>query len=110
VVAEQAPAYCLSWKAGSVVETESANTIADGLAVRRPLAPNVAAIRHLVDEVETVSEQGMKEAMALLESRERVIAEPAGAAAAAALLKHPERGGAIVALVTGCNVAPSSRS
>ena len=110
VVAEQAPAYCLSWKAGSVVETESANTIADGLAVRRPLAPNVAAIRHLVDEVETVSEQGMKEAMALLESRERVIAEPAGAAATAALLKHPERGGAIVALVTGCNVAPSSRS
>jgi [ribosomal protein S5]-alanine N-acetyltransferase len=105
VVADQAPAYCLSWTAGSVVETDSANTIADGLAVRRPLAPNVAAIRHLVEEVERVTEQELKDAMALLDSRERVVAEPAGAAATAALLKHPDRGGTTVALVTGCNVA-----
>src|SRR5262249_13817661 len=45
VVAERAPAYCLSWRANDAIETESADTIADGLAVRRALAPNVAAIR-----------------------------------------------------------------
>src|SRR6185295_17492632 len=51
VVAERAPAYYLSWKTGHVVETDSADTIADGLAVRRPLAPNVAAIGDLVDDM-----------------------------------------------------------
>ncbi|OLD57108.1 MAG: hypothetical protein AUI64_01100 [Acidobacteria bacterium 13_1_40CM_2_64_6] len=51
VVAERGPAYYLSWQRGRVVETASADTIADGLAVRRPLAPNVAAIGELVDEM-----------------------------------------------------------
>jgi threonine dehydratase len=103
VVAAQAPAYYLSWRAGTVVETESANTIADGLAVRRPLAPNVVAIRELVDDVVTVTEQEMIDAMALLESKDGIVAEPAGAAATAALLKQAERAGSIVALVTGRN-------
>ncbi len=48
VCAAEAPAYYLSWKSGAVVETESARTIADGLAIRRPLAPNVSSIRRLV--------------------------------------------------------------
>lgn len=116
VVAEQAPAYYLSWKQGTPVETDSANTIADGLAVRRPLAPNVAAIRQLVDEVEMVSEEEMLAAIERLQAREGVTAEPAGAAATAAFLK---RGGAnvgrvlpdpaartTVLLVTGSTIAP----
>lgn len=107
VVAAAAPAYYLSWKAGAVVETDSAHTIADGLAVRRPLAPNVAASRQLVDEVETVGERDLIEAIALLRSREQILAEPAGAAATAALLKQEGRAGTIVVLVTGCNIAPS---
>src|SRR5215471_2549018 len=45
VVAEQAPAYLLSWQEEQVVETASCDTIADGLAVRRPLAANVRMIR-----------------------------------------------------------------
>src|SRR4029434_6101239 len=63
VAAENAPAYYLSWQSGAPVETESANTIADGLAVRRPLGPNVSDIRRLVDEVVLVSEQEMLEAI-----------------------------------------------
>src|SRR5207245_712155 len=51
VQAEQAPAYCLSWRAGEVVATESCDTCADGLATRTPDAGNVAAIRKLVDDV-----------------------------------------------------------
>src|SRR5437773_4524550 len=49
VVAERAPAYYESWRTQTVVETQTADTIADGLAVRRALAPNVEAIRTLVD-------------------------------------------------------------
>lgn len=106
VVAASAPAYYLSWKRGAVVETEPADTIADGLAVRRPREPNVAAIRELVDDVEMVTEREMTDAIALLYSREGVLAEPAGAAATAALLKHPDRSGTSVVLVTGSNIAP----
>jgi threonine dehydratase len=106
VVAEQAPAYYLSWKKGAAVETDSANTIADGLAVRRPLAPNVAAIRELVDDVEPVSEREMLAAIARLLAEEGVTAEPAGAAATAAWLKRRDPYRTSVALVTGKNIAP----
>jgi len=106
VVAERAPAYYFSWQNGAVVETDSADTIADGLAVRRPLAPNVAAIRALVDEVERVSEQEMLAAIARLYRDEQVTAEPAGAAATAAWLKRGGPEQTAVLLVTGGNIAP----
>ena len=121
VVAEAAPAYLLSWRrakgsglradgrelnAEDVVETATCDTIADGLAIRRPLAANVAAIRELVDEVVAVGEQEMLAAIELLAARERVIAEPAGAATTAALLKQPAAARTIVLLVTGGNIAP----
>jgi threonine dehydratase len=105
VVAANAPAYRFSWLRGTVVETDSSDTIADGLAVRRPLAPNVDAIRELVDDVEAATEEEMEEAMALLERDEHVIAEPSAAAATAALLKQRATG-VCVALVTGANRRP----
>jgi threonine dehydratase len=106
VVAEGAPAYQLSWRAGHVVETRSSETIADGLAVRRPLAPNVSAIRQLVDDVVSVSEGEMLDAIAFLHAREGILAEPSGAAALAALRREGNRSGACVALVTGGNISP----
>jgi threonine dehydratase len=105
VVAEQAPAYYVSWQKSAAVETNSANTIADG-AVRRPLAPNVAAIVELVDDIELVSEQEMLAAIAQLHRYEHVTAEPAGAAATAAWLKRGDPYRTSVALVTGGNIAP----
>ena len=106
VVAEGAPAYYLSWKSGHVVETGSPATIADGLAVSRPLAPNVSAIRESVDEVVCVSEQEMLEAITRLRSGEGIVAEPSGAAATAGLLKDEHLSGTCVALVTGGNLSP----
>jgi len=107
VVAAQAPSYALSWRAGRVIETATADTIADGLAVRRPLAPNVDAIRTLVDDVIEVTEAELVEAMAWLEVREQIVSEPSGAASVAALRRDPDRHGTLVALVTGRNRAPS---
>jgi threonine dehydratase len=106
VAAANAPAYYLSWRGGEAMSTETAHTIADGLAVRRALAANVTAISALVDDVRLVEEQDLLDAMAHLMAREGVIAEPAAAAATAALMKDSETTGTIVSLVTGKNVAP----
>jgi threonine dehydratase len=106
VAAERAPAYYLSWKAGTVVETATAATIADGLAITRPLAANVAAIRELVDDVVLVSEREMLDAIGLLQTSEGIQAEPAGAASVAALLRDASRTGPSVAIVTGRNISP----
>jgi len=106
VVAANAPAYYLSWTSGTTIGTASANTIADGLAVNRPLPPNVDAIRRLVDEVMQVSEAEMLGAIARLHDGEQITAEPAGAAATAAWLKEREAAPISVALVTGQNIAP----
>ena len=110
VVAERAPAYYLSWRANEAIETETADTIADGLAVRRALAPNVAAIRALVDDVRMVSEAELRGAIEWLGVRETVVAEPAGAAATAAFLKEPTAPPVSVLLVTGGNLAPRGPS
>jgi len=107
VAAANAPAYLLSWQQGRVVETETALTIADGLAVRRPLMQNVTAIRGLVDEVQAVTEAEMLAAIGHLRREEAITAEPAGAAAVAAYLKDGSASAVNVLLVTGANIAPA---
>jgi threonine dehydratase len=106
VQSERAPSYFLSWREGCVIETETCDTIADGLATRTPEEANVAAIRELVDEVVLVSEEEMLQAIRRLLIDEHVVAEAAGAAATAAFLKSQDHGGSSVALlVTGANIS-----
>jgi threonine dehydratase len=106
VQAERAPSYYLSWKAGKVVETDTCDTIADGLATRTPEAVNVRDVKNLVDDVVLVSEEQMLRAIELLLVEEHVLAEPAGAASAAALLKSSTDCGEHVALVvSGANIS-----
>ena len=105
VQSEQAPCYYLSWKDGRAIETETCDTIADGLATRRPVADNVKAIRELVDEVVLVSEEEMLRAIRLLLLEEHIVAEPAGAAATAAFLKSADDSPKSTALlVSGANI------
>jgi len=106
VQAERAPSYYLSWKQGKPISTETCDTIADGLATRTPEAKNVDQIRELVDDVRLVSEEEMLFAIRHLLIEEHIVAEPAGAAATAALMQAKESGGNVVALVTGSNVVP----
>jgi len=106
VQAEQAPSYYLSWKQGKVVGTETCDTIADGLATRTPEAANVRAVKSLVDDVVLVSEEQMLRTIETLLVEERVIAEPAGAASAAALLQGSTGyGDNIVLVVSGANIS-----
>lgn len=106
VQAEMAPSYYLSWKKRKLVTTETCDTIADGLATRIPEDSNVRDILELVDEVRLVSEREMLVAIRHLIENEKVMAEPAGAAATAALLQSaPEGAKNIVAIVSGANIS-----
>lgn len=106
VQADRAPSYYLSWKEGTVVGTDSCDTIADGLATRTPDAANVRDIRQLVDDVILVSEDEMLHAIATLLVEEHVLAEPAGAASTAALRKAGKNYGEhVVLLATGANIS-----
>src|SRR4051812_17323009 len=75
VQAEQAPAYARSWEQGRVIVTDTCDTIADGLATRKPHEANVNAIRELVDEVRLVSERDLLNAIRILLVDEHIVAE-----------------------------------
>jgi threonine dehydratase len=110
VQAERAPSYYLSWKKGVAVPTDSCDTCADGLRTRKPEPENVQAIRTLVDDVVLVSEDELVGAIGLLHDRERIVAEPAGAAATAAFMKQPYRYGPVALLITGGNISNAVRA
>jgi threonine dehydratase len=106
VQAERAPSYYLSWKEGKVVGTETCDTIADGLATRTPEAANVRDVKNLVEDVVLVSEEQMLRAIDVLLLEEHVLAEPAGAASTAALLKPGTgHGDDVVLAVSGANIS-----
>lgn len=108
VQAEQAPAYARSWEQGHVIVTDTCDTIADGLATRRPHEANVNAIRELVDEVRLVSECDLLNAIRVLLLDEHIVAEAAGAAATAAFLHDASgyAGQTVMLLMTGANIPP----
>jgi threonine dehydratase len=80
------------------------------LATRTPEPQNVRSICELVDDVLLVSEDEMIDAIRLLYQRERVVAEPAGAATTAAFLKQPSADGPVALLVTGANISDDVRA
>lgn len=106
VVAENAPAYARSFRAGEPVETATADTMADGLAVRSPHPEAVATIQKGAADVVTVSEEEIRAAMRLCFRCTHNVAEGAGAAALAAARKERGalRGKAVAAVLSGGNV------
>ncbi|HSA56864.1 MAG TPA: pyridoxal-phosphate dependent enzyme, partial [Gemmatimonadaceae bacterium] len=88
VCAEQAPAMEQSWRSGRIVETETAETIADGIAVRVPVPEALDYLRGVIDDVVLVSEGRLRQAVRLLLETTGLVVEPAGAAGVAALLQH----------------------
>ncbi|MDF2977780.1 MAG: threonine dehydratase [Actinomycetospora sp.] len=82
-------------------------TIADGIAVSRPGEVPFALVRALVEEIVTVDEEALARGVLRCLEREKLLVEPAGAAAAAALAEYPGRWPApVVAVVSGGNVDP----
>src|SRR5216683_2758627 len=110
VVAEGAPAMELSWHAAKLVSTESIATIADGIAVRVPVASAVDELRSAVDDVMHVSDAEMIEGMRALFSDAGLVVEPAGAAGIAATKKLSGQlaGKRVAVIVTGGNISPDA--
>ena len=91
VVAENAPAFALSFAAGQPVPTNSARTFADGVACRDPQADAFAIVKTGAARVVTVSEDEIAEAIRIYYTTTHNLAEGAGAAPLAALLKEKAR-------------------
>jgi len=106
VVSTGADAYARSLAAGKVVTTECADTIADGMAVRAPSAEALAIMRGRVARIVAVHDDEVRAAMVHYFTDTHNVAEGAGAAPLAALLRERElNAGREVALVlSGGNV------
>jgi threonine dehydratase len=95
-----------SLQAGSIVTLEQVSTIADGLAASGPGKLTFELAQRYVDDVILVEEVEMLRAIRLLFEWEHLLAEPAGAAAIAALLYHyrPVPNERVVVILSGGNV------
>ena len=107
VQAESAAAYPASLEAGQPVALDSMATMADGIAVGRPGDVPFGAVQEYVDEIRTVSEESLSTALLALLERAKVLVEPAGAAAVAAIMDRPhDFEGPVVAVLSGGNIDP----
>jgi len=107
VQAAGAAAYPASLAAGRPVPLESMSTMADGIAVGLPGEVTFAVVRELVDDVVTVSEASLSTAVLATLERTKMVVEPAGAAAVAAILDDPSRFGTpAVGVLSGGNIDP----
>jgi threonine dehydratase len=105
VVAENAPAYALSYEAGHVVSTDTADTFVDGVACRVPDPDAVEQVIAGCARIVRVSESDAAAAMLLVYRATHNLAEPAGALALAAVLAERERvaGRKVAMILTGGN-------
>ena len=105
VEADGAQSMKASIEKGEVVTLNSANTIADGIAVKSPGNLTFEVTRNLVDELVTVNDAEMARTAYLLLQRAKILTEPAGVAAMAAVLfkKTQFKGHKVVPVISGGN-------
>lgn len=103
--AEGAPAIYRSWKEGRLQQAPI-DTFAEGLATGTPFFASVRTFIDHLDDMLLVSDDEMREAIALLLRAARQLAEPAGAASAAAALKLGDRlkGKKVAMILSGGNL------
>jgi threonine dehydratase len=105
VVSSAANAYAQSFAARRPIETASASTVADGMAVRVPVPAALEIIWAGAERIVEVADAEVEAAMRALWSDTHQAAEGAGAAPLAALLREGDRAGRRAAIVlTGGNV------
>ena len=107
VQAAACAAFPASLRQHEPVAVSAAATVADGIAIKRPGEITLGLIERYLDDVVTVEDDDIAEAMVLLLERAKLLAEGAGAASTAALLTgaaKPSARGVTVAIVSGGNV------
>lgn len=95
-----------SFQAGHLVKREKpVETIADGIAVKSPSPRTWGYIAKYADDVVTVTDERIAEAVLLLVTRAKAVVEPSGAASLAALMEYPHLAqGKTAALLCGGNI------
>jgi threonine dehydratase len=104
---EGAPAVRLALDAGHIVRLERLSTVADGLAAPFAGERTLEIIRRDVDDVVLIDDETILDGLRFLVTRARIVPEPAGAAAVAALLSGAVKarpGEQVVAIVSGGNI------
>ncbi len=106
VVASGAPCMYLSWKEKRPISTSVVATIADGIGIREPIPEALIDLEPAVDNIITVTDDWMIEAMRHALFDLGLLLEPAGATGLAALLKDPSRykGKKVATILTGANI------
>ncbi|MFM8848873.1 MAG: threonine/serine dehydratase [Cytophagales bacterium] len=106
VQAAGAPAMIESWQHKKVVIHERTNTIADGIAVRVPVAQALTDMQGLVDDAYLVKEETILQAMKILHAQAGVVSEPSGAVGIAAILENQPlfAGKRVGAIICGSNL------
>ncbi len=106
VQAEGASAIAQSFREKKYISTDSVSTIADGIAVKSPGDITVELINRYADDVVTVNDNEISEAILLLMERCKQIVEPSGATPVAAVLKGKVdvNGKKVVCLLSGGNI------
>jgi threonine dehydratase len=104
-----APAMALSWRQRMVVETDSIETIADGVAGRCPIPEVLDDLLVVLDDVVLVREDSIKAGMRAAYEHAGLVIEPSAALGIAAVLEDPERfaGRRVTTVLCGSNVGPS---
>jgi len=103
---EAAPKMRESLKAGRPVVVEPKPTVADGLVAKKPGDITFQVTSNLVDDIVTVEEEDIAEAIYVLLERKKTLVEGAGAVGVAALISGKLRveGKRVVALLSGGNI------
>jgi len=108
VCSRGAPAMADAWRhgPGAQVSYPSVDTIADGIAVRVPIAASVEDMRGTVDDIIEVDDAMLLEAMRLLHAHAGLVTEPAGVAGLAAVIgrRHEFAGEHVATVICGGNV------
>jgi threonine dehydratase len=106
VQTERLPSMLRATEAGHPVTIPASATVADGIAVRRAGDVTLPLVQHYVDEIVTVDEEEIANAILVLLEKEKTLAEGAGAVAIASLLQHKTSLGGLrtAALVCGGNI------
>ena len=107
VQAERAAAYPPSLAAGHPLALDRMATMADGIAVGCPGEVPFTLVRELVDDIRTVGEEAISQALLHLLERAKMVVEPAGAAGVASLMSDPTAfEPPVVAVLSGGNIDP----
>ncbi|KLO26576.1 threonine dehydratase [Mycolicibacter heraklionensis] len=101
-----APAMTQSWRQRQVVTTDSTDTIADGVAARRPIPAVLDDLLLVVDDAVLVQESSIVAGMRMLFTHAGLVVEPSAALGIAAILEDRDRfaGRHVVTVVCGSNV------